>query len=205
MLGKLILVFLDRALRWFRGGGILSGPEIERQVWLGNIVIEPYRPEFVGPNSVDVHLGVDLFTYDRGSPLWTKQWALDPRALPPLVRVPLEADGRWLLRPGWVYIGCAVERTRTVGFVPVIDGRSSCGRIGVSAHQTAGRGDDGFDGRFTVEISVAENVLVEPGGRYFQISYLPVLGRRRPYNGRYQGDLVPVGSRIHEQVEGVPS
>ena len=42
---------------------ILTGPEIKRQIEKGAIVIKPYNEKFVGPNSVDVHLGDKLLMY----------------------------------------------------------------------------------------------------------------------------------------------
>lgn len=187
-----------RRLLGVEGGAILTGPEIKRQVEAGTIVIEPFEPDNVGPNSVDLHLGHELFRYDcspfaNGRPISAP---LDPKILPPIVAVETQSDGRWLLVPGRVYLGSTLEYTETVGFVPVIDGRSSLGRLGVFAHVTAGRGDDGFKGRWTVELAVIEPILLEPYGRYFQLTYHRVYGTRQPYKGRYQGDLGPVASRI---------
>lgn len=192
-------------------GGVLTGPEISRQVGLGNIVIEPFDESLVGPNSVDLHLGPELLVYGSSESMNSTpadtlyanvRWGrsiddpLDPERLQPLLPVVPRSDGRWLLVPGRLYIGSTLERTETHGFLPVIDGRSSLGRLGVFAHVTAGRGDDGFCGRWTVEICVVEPVLLRPGGRYFQTTFHTLRGRRRPYAGRYQGDLGPVGSRI---------
>lgn len=187
------------------GGGILTGPQILKMMEEGHIQIDPFDPAHVGPNSVDLHLGDDLFVYGRSDDLHglraevgipSNPRPLDPKLLPPLVHVPKMSDGRWLLSPGHLYLGSTKEWTKTDNFVPVIDGRSSLGRLGVFAHITAGRGDDGFKGRWTVEIAVVEPVLLEPGGRYFQITYHSIVGPRKPYRGRYQGDDRPMGSKI---------
>jgi len=209
-LGQILLEARDLVVRILdqNPGGVLTGPEISRQQALGNIVIEPFDRSRIGPNSVDLHLGHELLVYgardhtpiDAVEPgaRWTRPLddALDPEALQPLLPVPLRSDGRWLLHPGRLYIGSTLEYTETHGFLPVIDGRSSLGRLGVFAHVTAGRGDDGYCGRWTVEICVVEPVLLRPGGRYFQTTFHTLRGRRRPYAGRYQGDLGPVGSRL---------
>lgn len=191
------------------GGGILTGPQILKMMEEGFIQIDPFDLSHVGPNSVDLHLGDELFTYGRSNGLLDlgtefgflpsmrgHRDPLDPKLLPALVRVPKRSDGRWLLSPGRLYLGATKEWTKTNNFVPVIDGRSSLGRLGVFAHITAGRGDDGFEGRWTVEIAVVEPVLLEPGGRYFQITYHSIVGERKPYEGRYQGDDRPMGSKI---------
>ncbi len=172
---------------------ILTGPEIEENIRKGTIVITPLDTRFIGPNSVDLHLDdgpAGLVTYD------TSISVLDPDDLPPLVPVCLDHSGRWLLHPGRLYLGVTREWTETIGFVPYIDGRSSLGRLGVTAHQTAGRGDDGFEGRWTLELSVVQPVLLRPGGRYFQITYHTVVGERRPYKGRYQKSSIATQSLL---------
>jgi dCTP deaminase len=189
------------------GGGILTGPQILKMMGEGFIRIDPFDSSHVGPNSVDLHLGDELFMYGGSDELHDLKTSfglapklrhLDPKLLPPLVPAPKMGDGRWLLSPGRLYLGSTKEWTKTDYFVPVIDGRSSLGRLGVFAHITAGRGDDGFEGRWTVEIAVVEPVILEPGGRYFQITYHSTVGERKPYRGRYQGDDRPMGSKISE-------
>lgn len=182
---------------------ILSGTEVQNQMQMGRIKIDPLPSSAsFGPNSVDLHLGHELRVYRRhwidrirawfrGEP-----WSIDPD----LIRagldqatelVPVRKDGRWLLRPGRLYLGSTMEWTSTDGFVPYLDGRSSLARLGVQAHLAAGRGDDGFRGRWTVEMVATEPVLIRPGSRIFQITYHKVMGSRRPYEGRYQDSKGP--------------
>jgi len=112
-------------------------------------------------------------------------YALNPKNPPPLedvpkcgfeYHIPEEARGKWLLVPGQFYIGVTKERTFTRGVVPHLDGRSTCGRLSIEAHKTAGVGDNGFDGQWTLEIEVTEPVLVAPGDRLFQIYFTPCWG-----------------------------
>ena len=104
-------------------------------------------------------------------------YAIDPKAPPPLVDVPKISEGphagKWLLVPSQFYIGVTMERTKTIGVVPNIDGRSTCGRLSIEAHKTAGVGDNGFNGRWTLEIECTEPVLVAPGDRLFQVYFEP--------------------------------
>jgi dCTP deaminase len=186
---------------------VLTGPEIEwRQrpegrstnKWLS---VEPWRPECVGPNSVDVHLGDELVTYCLGGrePHW-----IDPIAPPPTEKCLFDHGlGRdaWYLVPGRVYLGCTVETVELTGFCAWVDGRSSFGRLGVSCHVTAGMIDDGFRGRITLEITVVHPTILWPGIRLAQLSFSPVVGQRRPYKGRYQDDAGPVASRFHVDKE----
>lgn len=188
---------------------ILTGPEIEHQIKEGRIEIDPFDPRFVGPNSVDLHLGNEMKIYDKaiGRRATTSTinggllQAIDPADPPPLRDVePINrAELTWLLEPGLLYISTTSERTYCKGFVPRIDCRSSAARVGLSAHQTAGQGDDGFDGQWTLELTVAEPLLVHAGGRFFQILFETIKGERRPYGefGRYQYQEGATGTRFH--------
>lgn len=168
--------------------GILSGPEIVRQMELGNITLDPFNPKCVGSNSYDLHLSDRLLVYD--------EIALSTRRKPRTVEVVIPPDG-YTLQPGRGYLGCTVERIGAHGFVPMVDGRSSGGRLFVQMHQTAGRGDDGWVGNFTLEITAnALPVTVFPGDRLAQVWFLPVVGERKPYRGRYLNDAGPAASRL---------
>jgi len=57
-----------------------------------------------------------------------------------------------VLAPGQLFLGRTVERTETHGLVPMIEGRSSIGRLGLFVHVTAGFGDVGFCGFWTLEM-----------------------------------------------------
>lgn len=164
--------------------GILSGPEILRQVQIGSIVIDPFDPDRVGPNSVDLCLGDTLLVIEDSE--------LDLAA-------PIRRTRRVQIPPGGIYLqpGCGVlahtvERIAAHGFVPWVDGRSTLGRYFVLAHHTAGRGDDGFDGTFTMELlATCKPVKVYAGMPMFQATFFTLDGARRPYAGRYRGQVGP--------------
>jgi deoxycytidine triphosphate deaminase len=183
---------------------MLSRKAIKYLLQRGLIQVEP-EPTHIGPNSIDLHLGDSLKMYKPVTPLKVTNpalavtgphydyegrvkvvdpvhgatyYAIDPRKPPPLVDVPKLADGRWLLVPSQFYIGVTQERTYTRGVVPHIDGRSTCGRLSIEAHKTAGVGDNGFDGQWTLEIEVTEPVLVAPGDRLFQVYFTPCWGEK---------------------------
>lgn len=76
-----------------------------------------------------------------------------------------------VLKPGKLYLGRTVERTRTDKFIPMLEGRSSVGRLGMGIHVTAGFGDIGFDGPWTLEITVTEPLRIYPLVEIAQIYY----------------------------------
>lgn len=51
-----------------------------------------------------------------------------------------------LLEPGCLYLGRTIEYTETHNLVPMLEGHSSVGRLGLFIHVTAGFGDVGFKG-----------------------------------------------------------
>ena len=90
------------------------------------------------------------------------------------------------MNPGRLYLGRTVEYTETKGYVPMIEGRSSIGRLGMFIHVTAGFGDVGFCGYWTLEISCIQPVRIYPGIEICQIFYHEITGDVIEYNGKYQ-------------------
>ena len=108
---------------------ILSGLEIKRQAAEGNIKIEPFDDKLLNPNSYNLRLHNELLIYedevlDMKKPLSTKT-------------IVIPEDGL-VLEPGRLYLGRTVEKTATNRFVPMLEGRSSVGRLGLYIHVTAG-------------------------------------------------------------------
>lgn len=169
---------------------ILTGPEIRRQIDLGHIVIEP-EPSVIGPNSVDMTLGDKLLVYAQRSS------GLDVRHPNPTQELQISEEG-FVLQPGTLYLGSTMEMTYTPRHVPYVDGRSSTGRLGISVHATAGRGDVGFRGRWTLEITVVHPVRVYAGMRIAQITFHEVTGELQEYAGRYQGATDVEASKMSE-------
>jgi dCTP deaminase len=186
---------------------ILTGPEIKRLAE-GNfgvkgerITIRPFTPAHCGANSYDVRLGDSLRCYSR-DPLDARPFMLDPFASNMTHEVTPDADEHgpfWVLEPGRLYLGTTREYTETHGLVPVLYGRSSIGRLGLFIHVTAGFGDDGFCGHWTLELVAVHAVKVRPGMQIGQLIYHTLSGDRQPYRGRYQDQpAAPVASRFHE-------
>jgi dCTP deaminase len=171
---------------------MLTGPEIKKRVG-GDIIIEPFIEAHVNPNSVDLRLDDELLVYKVcGNDV------LDMAKEPEYERIyiPPYPEGLVLV-PGRLYIGSTIEYTETRNLVPGIEGRSSIGRLGIDVHATAGFGDVGFKGTWTLEISVTEPVRVYPGVRVCQIYYEPVTGEIAEYTSeKYQGQRGPRPSML---------
>ena len=156
---------------------ILTGPEIVRQMRRGRIEITPYDEKRINPNSYNLRLHSKLLIVDEG--------VLDMKEKTSFRETEIPEEG-FLLEPGHLYLGRTYEKTRTEDFVPMIEGRSSVGRLGISIHATAGFGDIGFNGFWTLEISVIQPVVVYPLVDICQIFYVKAKGKKIPYVGKYQ-------------------
>lgn len=105
------------------------------------------------------------------------------------------------LAPGKFYLMSVQERFEFKSkllrllFAPMIEGRSTIARCGVSAHECAGYGDVGFDGAFTLEVSSKLPVVLRPGDEIAQVYFIFVLGGS-PYKGAYQKQSKPKGPVI---------
>jgi dCTP deaminase len=146
---------------------ILSDKRILEEMEKGTIVIQPYEREALGSNSYDVHLGKWLATY--------KNHILDARVHNQIEYFEIPEDG-FVLYPHVFYLGVTLEYTETHVHVPFLEGKSSTGRLGIDIHATAGKGDVGFCGNWTLEISVKQPVKVYAGMPIGQLIYFPVEG-----------------------------
>ncbi len=105
-----------------------------------------------------------------------------------------------ILNPQIGYLGSTVEYTETRNLFPYIDGKSTLGRNFLLNHHTAGRGDDGFCGQWTLEIKVLYPTVVFPNMRIGQIYYETFIGDRKPYDmnksSHYNGQRGPTPAAV---------
>lgn len=92
------------------------------------------------------------------------------------------SDSGVIVFPRFAYLGSTVEWTENYNLFSFIDGKSSIGRNFILIHWTAGRGDDGFKGNWTLEISVKHPTLLIPNMRIGQIYFTESVGERKPYD-----------------------
>jgi dCTP deaminase len=145
---------------------ILSG-EMIRQKMGGDVLIEPFDPKHLNPNSYNLTLHDEIMTYE--------EVVLDMRKSNRVRRLTIPPAGL-VLNPNQLYLGRTVERTETHNLVPMIEGRSSIGRLGLFVHVTAGFGDVGFCGYWTLEMFAVQPVRIYPGVPICQIFYHQIVG-----------------------------
>jgi dCTP deaminase len=155
---------------------ILSGQEIQRRLG-GDIVIEGYDPARLNPNSYNLTLHDELMVYE--------EVVLDMAKPNRVRRLTIPEEGL-VLSPNQLYLARTVERTTTHNLVPQIEGRSSIGRLGLFVHVTAGFGDVGFSGFWTLEMFAVQPVRIYAGVPICQIFYHQITGEITEYASKYQ-------------------
>ena len=157
---------------------ILTGSGILEAVKDGLIEITRFDEKRLNPNSYNLTLDKELIVY--------KEYILDMKKPNDFVKITIPEEG-FVLEPGRLYLGSTVERTCSLHYVPMIEGRSSFGRLGLFIHATAGFGDIGFNGKWTLEFSCVEPIRIYSGVEICQIYFHTAIGPNdRLYNGKYQ-------------------
>lgn len=181
----------------------------------GQIVVAPFDLACLGTNSYDVHLAPMLRVYQRpvekthlGGSMYTEaDVPLESRSPNATYDVDIGPDGM-VLEPGELYLASTVEYTESNAHLPMLNGRSSIGRLGLSIHVTAGTGDVGFRGHWTMELHVVRRLRVHAGMPVGQLLWFAVSGEPETSYGRkpsakYAGSgPEPAASRLHADFAG---
>ncbi len=156
---------------------ILSGDEIRARVG-ESIIIEPFDEKHLNPNSYNLSLHDEVLIYE--------EVVLDMREVNRVRRLTIPDSGL-VLNPNQIYLGRTQERTETLDLVPMVEGRSSVGRLGLFVNVTAGFGDVGFSGYWTLEMFAVQPVRIYPGVSICQMFYHEITGDIEEYaSEKYQ-------------------
>lgn len=164
---------------------ILTGPEIQRQVGAGRIIIDPFRPEQVRPNSYDFALGTRIAGYDDE--------VLDVSVKNRSWQQEIGPDG-FVLWPGRIYLGHTVEVMGSDYYVPIIRARSSIARLGLFIHVTADLIDIGSINQWTLQLFAVQPLRIYANMVVGQVTFWQTQGRIELYEGKYQGSRGPTPS-----------
>jgi dCTP deaminase len=171
---------------------IISGKEIKRNLG-GSIIIDPFSEKQLGPNSYNLRLHNELLVYDN--------YILDMKQPNTAHKLVIPQEGL-LLRSNTLYLGRTVEYTETDSYVPMLEGRSSIGRLGLFVHITAGFGDVGFKGFWTLEIFCVQPVKIYPNIEICQIFYHTIEGEYTRYaSNKYQNNRGIQPSLLYKDFE----
>ena len=180
---------------------ILTGPAIAARRAAGDVVIDPWDERRLNPNSYNLSLHDELLVYD--------DLELDMAKPARYTRHRIPEEGL-MLAPHRLYLARTAERTETRNLVPMLEGRSSVGRLGLFIHVTAGFGDVGFCGFWTLEMFCVQPVRIYAGVEIGQIFYHTLEGDQVAYaegsgpGGKYQHNRDIQPSLLYREFGGDP-
>lgn len=172
---------------------ILTGSEIRRRVECGDICIEPFDAGALNPNSYNFRLGTYVYVYVNN--------VLDPRVEQPVQRIDIPDEGL-RLDTDRLYLGYTFEKMGSDKFVPILNGRSSTGRLGLFVHITANLIDIGSINHWTLQLHATLPVIVYRQMLIGQVTFWRTYGEIELYHGKYQNNEGPMPSLIWKDFEG---
>lgn len=210
--------------------GALPYQIIKKLCESGEISIDPFKEESIGPSSYDVTLGNTFLIPEQKMSSIGK--AVPPELIPPQLRhlppgaivqqevlvrtldepyecrkVEVPDGGRFIIGPKDFVLATTVEYLKLPNNIEMfVEGRSSIGRTGLQV-QNAGFTDPGFEGKITLELFNASNVPIAlvPGRRIAQYAFIVLTEpTEKPYSGKYQGQLDTTDSKVYDDFEVEP-
>jgi dCTP deaminase len=182
----------------------LNDRAIKGAINAGIIEIWPYTADNVQPASYDMTLGRHFKFINQDFSLGP----IDPRKPVEYVEHDVPEGESYRLDPQGFVLASTRESVRlATNIIGRLEGKSSLGRIGLTAHITAGFFDPGFKGYPTLELFNASPrpILLIPGMKICQMSFARLNSHaEKPYGhsdlgSKYQSQgSKPEGSRMHE-------
>lgn len=173
---------------------ILTGPEIEREVSTGRIVIDPFDPNRVELNSYGFHLGGRIKRYTT--------FVLDSSQELPFETIAMADDG-FLLQPNQLYLAETYECMGSDHYVPTLYNRLSTATLGLYIQVSAPLGHLGAKIPWTLELRALHPLIIYPGMLIGKIAFWVPQGDILHYHGKYRSSDQCEVSRLHEELDMV--
>lgn len=168
---------------------MLSDARIIKELHNKNIIIEPFREDFLGPNSYDCRLGEWCY---QSNPAISKVYLDNPEDLRAYWLGPFKYEKYIPIAPGTTILAHTIERVGTRnGFVAKMYAKSSTARYALSVCRCAGLGDVGYDALWTMEISNSgSSILYLPiSMKICQFAFFEVGETLQEYHGNYGQEI----------------
>ena len=179
---------------------MLNHDQLTKALKQGKIKLTP-PPTKIGSNSIDLTLHPHILQYI----LTKKHPYLDPHKSNLTTTTHIPPKGI-ILKPGTLLLGRTneINTNNNNHLVPMLSGRSSLARLGLSIHQTAGFGDIGFSGTWTLEITTIHPIKLYPNMPIAQLYYITTKPTNHTYNhhkhkAKYMNQINPTPSKLHQE------
>jgi len=152
---------------------ILTGNKIKEEIKTGNIVIKPFIPDQINPNSYNYRLGSKLkvfYKFDGNKTLFKE------------IKIPKEG---YILEAKKMYLANTKEVIGSSKYAMSLIGRSSMGRYGLFLQCSANLGHTTSEHRWTLEIVAALPIRLYLGMIIGQVSFWRNFGTVKKYRGQY--------------------
>lgn len=170
---------------------ILSRNEILKEIRKGNLTIEPFSRELVGPCSVDFCIGNEFKTIRNRKKIHVKDNLSYPDDFHKKIKI--TKDGFLSLKPRELVLGVTKERF-TLGkkLCGWIQGRSKLARLGLLVHVSSSFIQPGSDNKQVLEIvnMSPQIICLHPGAVVGQVVFQQVKGNA-DYKGRFKFQTKP--------------
>jgi len=156
---------------------ILTGRQILEEVQAGRIVVDPFDPKRIEPNSYGFHLGDSLLVYRSDD--------LDPFAAKDVYRLKIPESGL-VLEPERFYLGKTLEKMGSPCYAAHLYARFSTSSCGMFIQTSAPLGHTGAIIPWTLEIVVTQKIRIYSHILIGKICFWETFGEISPYNGKYR-------------------
>ncbi len=174
---------------------ILSDKTIKELISKNELVIDPLNENSIQPASVDCRIGSHYLVIDDNQ-IESGILSFDKE-----IKYREINSESIIIPPHSFLLATTMEYIKLPnGYSAFVEGRSSIGRMGLFI-QNAGWVDSGFEGRITLELYNANSlpIRLDSGRRVCQLVFCKMDQKSdMPYKGKYQGQLISVGSKIYK-------
>lgn len=171
---------------------ILSGHAIKKEIDQGTIVIDPFNQDQLNPNSYNLRLSKELLVY--------KNSVLDMKENNQTEELEIPEDGI-ILEPNRLYLARTIEYVKTDHYIMLLEGRSSIARLGLFVHITAGLGNIGSSGRWTLELVAVQPLRIYAGVQLCQLLFHKIEGEYDLYHKKYKANSEVQSSLLYQELK----
>ncbi len=176
---------------------ILSDYTLKKMLNSGELTVDPITESSIQPASIDCRIGSHYLVVDD------RQHESGVITFNDEIRYRDIKSDHMIIPPHSFLLATTMEYIKLPnGITAFVEGRSSVGRMGLFI-QNAGWVDSGFEGQITLELYNANSlpIRLESGRRVCQLVFCKMdRVSEIPYQGKYQGQMNAMGSRIFQDI-----
>ena len=181
-------------------GSVLSDRDIKQALKNKELLIDGYKPLYIGPSSIDLHISnIAKILIDND-----KYWKIDLRNKKTINFKEFKFKKLTIYPEDFYLISTKEYLTFGNNIVGFLQGRSSLARIGLNIH-ASGYFDAGFSGTATLELTnfTKRPIIIYEGMRLCQMVFIRTESPAEiPYSikkdSKYQGQIKPEASKIYK-------